>query len=61
MINSIFVMSGTGEVLIEKHYRSLISRCLPLPRLFSAVCQCTFFPLQCVQKSRGVTVQVGQM
>ena len=36
VINSIFVMSGTGEVLIEKHYRGLISRCLPLPRLFSA-------------------------
>ena len=26
MINSVFVMSGTGEVLIEKHYRGVISR-----------------------------------
>ena len=26
MINSVFVMSGTGEVLIEKHYRGVVSR-----------------------------------
>lgn len=26
MISSIFVMSGTGEVLIEKHYRGMVSR-----------------------------------